>query len=770
RSGTLTFAGKISGTGAVHQIGSGVTVLTGENTYAGGTEISAGTLQLGDGGTAGSIVGDVLNDGTLTFNRSGTLTFAGKISGTGAVHQIGSGVTVLTGENTYAGGTEISAGTLQLGDGGTAGSIVGDVLNDGTLTFNRSGTLTFAGKIFGTGAVHQIGSGVTVLTGENTYAGGTEISAGTLQLGDGGTAGSIVGDVLNDGTLTFNRSGTLTFAGKISGTGAVHQIGSGVTVLTGENTYAGGTEISAGTLRAGGANVFSAASAHSVLAGGTLDLNSFDQTLVSLNNAGLVRLNGAPGTALAVTGNYSGNGGTLVVNTALHGDASPTDRLFANTTSGSSRLQVNNVGGTGARTTEGIKVVDVGNPGASTGLFTLQGDFVLDGEQAVVGGAYAYVLQQDGVSTPGDGDWYLRSSLTNPPPNPPSPIPPGPLYQPGVPLYEIYGQVLLDLARLPTMQQRVGNRYWGGDDAMMAAHTAAAASYVSLGASASARDVAPDNQPLLWTRIEGRHGKFNPTTTAGSRYEADQVALQSGLDGLLLENDSGRLIAGVNGQYGNVSARARSVWGNGKIAVDGYSFGGTLTWYGHEGFYVDGQAQVTWFDSKLTSDIVAGEVAKDDEGFAHAFSVEGGKRVALGGGWSLTPQSQLSYASVSADFNDRFGAHVTLDDAESLLGRVGLAADYRNAWLDGSEQIVRTSVYGIANLYYEFLDGTRANVSGTSFVSANERLWGDVGLGGTYNWANDRYALYGEVSVNTSMKDLGDSYSVNGTAGFRMKW
>ncbi|RCS15693.1 hypothetical protein DUT91_25445, partial [Phyllobacterium salinisoli] len=80
----------------------------------------------------------------------------------------------------------------------------------------------------------------------NTYAGGTEISAGTLQLGDGGTAGSIVGDVLNDGTLTFNRSGTLTFAGKISGTGAVHQIGSGVTVLTGENTYAGGTEISAG--------------------------------------------------------------------------------------------------------------------------------------------------------------------------------------------------------------------------------------------------------------------------------------------------------------------------------------------------------------------------------------------------------------------------------------------------------------------------------------------------------------------------------------------
>jgi len=49
-------------------------------------------------------------------------------------------------------------------------------------------------------------------------------------------------------------------------------------------------------------------------------------------------------------------------------------------------------------------------------------------------------------------------------------------------------------------------------------------------------------------------------------------------------------------------------------------------------------------------------------------------------------------------------------------------------------------------------------------------LWGGVGLGGTCNWASDRYALYGEVSVNTSLNDFGDSYSVNGTAGFRLRW
>jgi outer membrane autotransporter protein len=212
------------------------------------------------------------------------------------------------------------------------------------------------------------------------------------------------------------------------------------------------------------------------------------------------------------------------------------------------------------------------------------------------------------------------------------------------------------------------------------------------------------------------------------------------------------------------------VWGDGKIAVDGYSFGGTLTWYGNEGFYVDGQAQVTWFDSKLTSNIVAGALQDGTDGFGHAFSVETGRRFALGGGWSVTPQAQLSYTSVSADFNDRFGTPVTLDDAKSLLGRLGLAADYRNAWRDGSGRIVRSSVYGITNLYYEFFDGTVANVAGSTFANANERLWGGVGLGGTYNWASDRYAVYGEVALNTSLNDFGDSYSVNGTAGFRLRW
>jgi autotransporter-associated beta strand protein len=192
RSNALTYAGVISGTGSLTQAGTGTTILTGTNTYTGGTTISAGTLQVGAGGTTGSIAGNVLNNGVLAFNRSNALTYADVISGTGSVTKSGTGTTTLTGTNTYTGGTTISAGTLQVGAGGTTGSIVGNVLNNGVLAFNRSDATTFDGVISGTGSVTKSGAGTQTFTGDNTYTGTTTISAGTLQLGNGGTTGSVV--------------------------------------------------------------------------------------------------------------------------------------------------------------------------------------------------------------------------------------------------------------------------------------------------------------------------------------------------------------------------------------------------------------------------------------------------------------------------------------------------------------------------------------------------------------------------------------------------
>jgi fibronectin-binding autotransporter adhesin len=243
--------GDITGAGGLIKTGAGTLTLTGTNTYAGGTTISAGTLQIGNGGTTGSIVGNVLDNSALAFDRSNNVTFGGVISGTGSLTQLGAGTLTLTGANTYTGGTTISAGTLQIGNGGTTGSVAGNVADNGALAFDRSDSDTFGGVISGSGSLAQLGGGTLTLTGANTYTGGTTISAGTLQLGAGGTSGSIVGNVADNGVLAFDRSDSVTFGGVISGTGRVLQEGAGATILTSANSYSGGTTVVNGTLGVG---------------------------------------------------------------------------------------------------------------------------------------------------------------------------------------------------------------------------------------------------------------------------------------------------------------------------------------------------------------------------------------------------------------------------------------------------------------------------------------------------------------------------------------
>src|SRR4029077_8465931 len=122
---------------------------------------------------------------------------------------------------------------LQVGNGGTTGSIVGNVTDNGVLAFNRTDSVTYGGGVSGSGSLTQAGSGTLILSGANTYSGGTTISAGTLQIGNGGTTGSIVGDVTDNGVLAFNRSDSITFAGNISGSGSVLLMGTGTVALTG---------------------------------------------------------------------------------------------------------------------------------------------------------------------------------------------------------------------------------------------------------------------------------------------------------------------------------------------------------------------------------------------------------------------------------------------------------------------------------------------------------------------------------------------------------
>ena len=160
RSDALTYAGVISGTGSLTKSGAGTLTLTGDNTYTGGTTISAGTLQIGNGGTTGSVAGNIVDNAALVVQPQRCADLWRRDQRHRLAHQGRAPArSILTGANTYTGSTTISAGTLQLGNGGTTGSVAGNIVDNAALVFNRSDALTYGGVISGTGSLTQAGTG-----------------------------------------------------------------------------------------------------------------------------------------------------------------------------------------------------------------------------------------------------------------------------------------------------------------------------------------------------------------------------------------------------------------------------------------------------------------------------------------------------------------------------------------------------------------------------------------------------------------------------------
>jgi len=329
------FLGNVTGNGAL-VLGKGDLWIRGTNTYTGGTVIASGA-QLG---VMDAIAGDIVNSGSLVFQycncwwgTTSMKTFAGSISGSGGVVVNYEETTLtLTGDNTYTGDTVVAngtlilagrntstrlyvsnAGTLQIGNGGTLGSIAGDISDGGIVTFDRSDAYTYSGKIWDIGSLRQVGTGTLVLTGANTYTGPTIIAASsTLQIGNGGTAGSIASNVTNNGTLAFNRSDSSAYAGQIAGAGKVNQIGTGTLTLNGVNTYKGRTTVSAGTLLVGDAAHPGASIASNVVIGSGGTLGGHGTVLGSISNDGKV----APGASIGTltVGSYTqSSGATLAI-------------------------------------------------------------------------------------------------------------------------------------------------------------------------------------------------------------------------------------------------------------------------------------------------------------------------------------------------------------------------------------------------------------------------------------------------------------------------
>lgn len=224
---TATITGAVSDgltRGELVKTGRGRLVMTGSNSYSAGTTIKEGALQVGDGGTTGSIAGRIVNDAQLIIDRSDNFAIQGNITGTGALIKAGAGLLTLSGVNTYTGGTVIAGGGLS----GDTASLTGNIINNGALTFDQATDGTYSGSISGTGGLTKTGRARLTLEGDNHYLGTTLIEDGTLQIGNGGPTGSIAGNIVNNGALVFNRTGRYDFTGSVSGSGSVSFLGGNV--------------------------------------------------------------------------------------------------------------------------------------------------------------------------------------------------------------------------------------------------------------------------------------------------------------------------------------------------------------------------------------------------------------------------------------------------------------------------------------------------------------------------------------------------------------
>jgi len=335
---TDTLGSSILG-GAFAKNGAGTLILTGSNTFT-TAAITAGVLQIGDGGTAGTLgSGTVTVDtGTeLAFNRSDNIAISNQITGAGLVRKLGAGQLTLNGASDYSGGTIVEAGTLALGNATAAGT--GAIwLRDGTTLRNTATgstvffnnairidtgeTATINGNTLGgtalnspiTGGGDLFFTGLVALVGTNSYGTTTIDSNSELLAGyqTGGTLGT--GNVTNYGLLTFGRTDTVTVSNVISGSGEVRKRNGGGVILTGNNDYTGITTLNLGTtIQVGDGGTTGSLGTGNVSNSGNLIFNRGDNITVANNISGSNgRLTKQGAGTLTLTGSNTYGGGTTI--------------------------------------------------------------------------------------------------------------------------------------------------------------------------------------------------------------------------------------------------------------------------------------------------------------------------------------------------------------------------------------------------------------------------------------------------------------------------
>jgi autotransporter-associated beta strand protein len=223
-------------TALFNTVGGEVTIGPGGISAANGLTFAANDYVLAGG--ALTLSGTSLAANTVTVDPGISTTLAAPVAGTAGMTKAGAGTLVLDGSNTLSGGVTVAGGTLQIGAGGTGGTLATDVVvgTGATLAFNRADTSTFSGAVSGLGGLVKTGAGTLALTGSSSFSGGTTVQEGTVVVGDGATAGAILStgnlDLAAGTVLAFDRSDAVSFNGAVNNAGTLAQRGSGVLTLS----------------------------------------------------------------------------------------------------------------------------------------------------------------------------------------------------------------------------------------------------------------------------------------------------------------------------------------------------------------------------------------------------------------------------------------------------------------------------------------------------------------------------------------------------------
>ncbi|MEJ8810189.1 autotransporter outer membrane beta-barrel domain-containing protein [Variovorax ureilyticus] len=669
--------------------------------------------------------------------------------------------------------------TLNLYEHGTISGAINGGAGHNLLTLNGTGTATFNHAISnfqslvkndsgswnlgislqdsGFTSARVAGGTLVLATDTSNYTGSMTVDpAGTLQT----PAEFAPLAVTDNGLVRFAQPTDATYSGLLSGTGGLEKTGAGTLTLAKAQAITGTTTVSAGTLKAGAADTFSAGSAHVVAASATLDTAGFNQTVASLRNAGTVSLLSAvPGSTLTVNGAYVGQNGVLSLGTVLGGSNSLSDRLVLNgpaaSASGTTTIRISNLGGLGAQTNgNGIEVVSA-QDGATTTAQTTKSAFTLANGH-VDAGAFEYRLYAADAQGAGE-NWYLRTDVpVTPPANPETipklptattPVPTLPAYRAEVPLFAALPAQLrqADFAMLGNLHRRVGDE---------AAPSAAVAGSGDAGRQAWARAVYAD----LDIHQDG---------VADAASKGHVSGLQAGTDLFVAGNWRGGIYVGYLDGGADVGGNARGTIGRvGNNDLQSRYVGGYATWMDGSGWYADAVLQGGSHRYTVRPDLNPSASGKADSLTA---SIETGKAFALTERWTIEPQAQLAWQRSSFDNVLISGASVRQDADSGWIGRLGVRVKGDFATSAG-----RLQPYGRVNLYRAG-SGTDvatfiAPAASTPIASATGYTSAEVAGGATLALSPST-TLYGEVGhVFDVGGDARVKSSVQGSVGVRLSW